>query len=164
MKIKTVVTVVLLVFVAASVVYLLVGELGSRSVRQPVAATDPEAALSAKGAGDWQVLVYYFHGTARCSNCIKFEAYSKEAIDESYLEALQSGHLDWVVVNVDDPENRHFIEDYRLVTRSLILVKMQDGRQVEWKNLEKIWQLVGDKAAFEQYVKGEIAVYLGEGL
>ena len=162
MKLKTVVTVVLLVFVAASVMYLLVGEVGSRSVGQPVDATLPEAASSVEDVSDGNVVVYYFHGTARCSNCIKFEAYSKEAIDESFSDALQSGRLNWVVVNVDDTENRHFIEDYRLVTRSLILVKMQDGRQVEWKNLEKIWQLVGDKTGFEQYVTNEIAVYLGD--
>ena len=84
MRLKTVVTVGLLALVGARVVYMLVGEVGSRSVRQPVATAAPEAILSAKGAGGGTVVVYYFHGTARCSNCVKFEAYSKEAIDESY--------------------------------------------------------------------------------
>ena len=163
MKLKSLVTMVLLVFVCASVIYLVMNEVRSRSDVQGNALETPVPSSSDPSTASDHVVVYYFHGTARCSNCIKFETYSKEAIDEAYSEAIQSGRLDWVVVNVDNPENRHFIEDYRLVTRSLILVKMHEDGQVEWKNLERIWQLVRDKAAFEQYVKNEIAAYLGEG-
>jgi hypothetical protein len=40
---------------------------------------------------------------------------------------------------------------------------MQDGEQVGWKNLQKIWELVGDKESFVKYVQSEVAEYLGEG-
>jgi hypothetical protein len=112
---------------------------------------------------DVKIVLYYFHATARCSNCRKFEAYSQEAIQQRFEDALDKGRLEWQAINVDEPTNTHYIEDYRLITRSLILVKMQDGEQVGWKNLQKIWELVGDKESFVKYVQSEVAEYLGEG-
>jgi hypothetical protein len=37
------------------------------------------------------------------------------------------------------------------------LVKMKDGKAEDWKRLDKVWALVGDKPAFIEYVRGEIA-------
>jgi hypothetical protein len=92
-----------------------------------------------------KVIAYYFHGTQRCPTCRKLEAYSGE------------------VVNVDEPLNKHFVNDYQLYTKSLVIVKMQGGKQVDWKNLQKIWELVGEKDDFMRYVQDEVSAYLGEG-
>ena len=66
------------------------------------------------------------------------------------------------MVNVDEVENTHFVNDYQLYTRSLVIAKMVDGKQTEWKNLKKIWELVGDKTAFMSYVQNEIRTYIGD--
>jgi hypothetical protein len=42
-----------------------------------------------------------------------------------------------------------------------VLVKISGGKQVKWKNLEKIWERVGDKDAFVKYIQDEIREYLG---
>lgn len=175
MKIKTILAIVLLVFVIGSVAYLIMGEVGSKSNSMPTGAQqqsvshpNPRANLPGakvnKGTGsDNKVVVYYFHGNVRCSNCWNFERYSDEIIHKAFAQELKTGRLEWRVTNVDETVNKHFIEDYRLITRSVIVAKMQDGRQVEWKNLPRIWELVRDKPAFMNYIQTEVTLYLGGG-
>jgi len=106
-------------------------------------------------------VVYYFHGTARCPTCRKFESFSSEALREAFAEALKDGRLEWRVVNIEEPDNEHFVSDYQLYSKSIVIVKIQDGKQIAWKNLKRIWELVRDKEAFMQYVKDEVSSYLG---
>ena len=107
-----------------------------------------------------KVIAYYFHTNTRCSTCKKIEAYSKEAINEGFKNELRNGTLELRIVNYEEPENRHFIKDYKLVTKSLILVNMIDGEQLEWTNLKLVWQLTSNKEAFLNYVRGEVRDYL----
>jgi len=109
-----------------------------------------------------QIIVYYFHGNMRCSNCIKIENYSKEAVDTGFTDALKNGVILWKVLNTDQPENEHFIKDYQLTTKSLVLVKMRDGNQLKWKNLKEVWNHLNDKDAFIKYVQDEVRLYLEE--
>lgn len=126
------------------------------------AATAPAAsnAAVADAGSRARVIAYYFHVTVRCPTCRAIEAYSKEAIEKGFPADLKNGTIEWRLVNVQLPENRHYIKDYRLFTRSLVLVKVRDGQHVEWRNLEKVWELVGDKAQFEKYVRTNVKDYL----
>jgi hypothetical protein len=107
-----------------------------------------------------KIVVYYFHGKFRCETCKRMEAYSTEAIKNGFPDQLKSGILEWQVVNVEEKGNEHFVKDYELFTKSLVMVEMKDGKQVRWKNLEKIWDLSTDKDAFVKYVKDEVSVYV----
>jgi hypothetical protein len=40
------------------------------------------------------------------------------------------------------------------------MVDVQNGKQVQWKNCEKIWDLVGAKPDFLKYVQDEVRGYL----
>ncbi|MHC4500996.1 MAG: nitrophenyl compound nitroreductase subunit ArsF family protein [Planctomycetota bacterium] len=164
MKAKTVITVVLLLFVVSSVAYLVVKELPLGSQAAPAEDDVPPAAAPTdeppSQSADLKVVVYYFHSTARCPTCRKFESYSDELIRQEFAQQLSDGRLEWRVVNVDEPGNKHFVTDYKLYTKSIVLVKDQPGKPPQWKNLEKIWQLVHDKQAFVKYIKDEIAQYL----
>lgn len=102
------------------------------------------------------VIVYYFHATRRCARCRLFEEYAREAIMNGFSDEIKEGTLAWRVVNVDEPANEHFVRDYSLATKSIVLVDMNRGREIRWKNLPRIWDLVGDKAAFIAYIQGEI--------
>ena len=110
-----------------------------------------------------KVVAYYFHTNARCDTCVKIEAYSKEAILEGFKTEVQNGTLELRVVNYEEPANRHFIKDYKLVSKSLILVNVVDGKQKEWTNLKLVWELVKNKNAFLNYVRGEVRDYLAKG-
>jgi hypothetical protein len=107
-----------------------------------------------------QVIAYYFHGNVRCPSCRKIEAYTKEAIDSAFGESLKSGKLEWRVVNTDSSENEHYLKDYQLFTKSVVLSDVHDGTQTRWKNLGKVWELLGDQAKFHAYIQDEMRPFL----
>jgi hypothetical protein len=133
-----------------------------------LAVYGPIASISAEQApapqpGAHKVIAYYFHTNTRCSTCIKIEQYSKEAIEQGFPEELKNGTLEMRIVNYENPENRHFMQDYKLVSKSLVLVNMVNGKQTEWTNLKVVWQLTGRKDAFLNYVRKEVRSYLAKG-
>jgi hypothetical protein len=107
-----------------------------------------------------KIVAYYFHGNFRCYNCFTIEQYSKEAIEKYFPEQLKNGKLTFSVINTDMPENEHFIKDYQLYTKSLIIAEFKNGKQVKWANLEKVWNYIRDRDAFYNYVKTEVEKYL----
>jgi hypothetical protein len=109
-----------------------------------------------------QVIAYYFHTTYRCPTCLKIEEYTRQAIMGAFPEEIKSGSLLWKSVNVEENGNDHFIKEYQLFSKSVIVVDMRDGKQVQWKNLKDIWKLAGSKEAFSRYIQGEVRQYLGK--
>ncbi|MHC4076762.1 MAG: nitrophenyl compound nitroreductase subunit ArsF family protein, partial [Planctomycetota bacterium] len=109
---------------------------------------------------DNQLIVYYFHGDQRCATCHKLETYAKEALDTYFADKIASKKIVWKVVNVDRTENSHFIQDYKLVTKSVVLSEVAHGKEVGWKNLDQIWQKVGNKESYLQYVCDSIWNFL----
>jgi len=102
-----------------------------------------------------KVIVYYFHGNKRCPSCRKIEAYTKEAV-----QSIDNNRLELRIVNIDEPDNKHFVKDYGLFTKSVVISSVKNGKQEKWKNLDKIWTLLGNEAAFEDYIKKEVKSYL----
>ena len=100
-------------------------------------------------------VAYYFHGDKRCATCKKLEAYSGEAFESGFQKELKDSLLIWKPVNYDERENKHFINDYNLYTKTLILSKIKDGEEVEWKDLDRIWKLVGNKDKYIEYIQSE---------
>ncbi len=117
-------------------------------------------AFAAENKPTAEVIVYYFHGTFRCYSCTMIENYSRQAIESNFKDALASGSLEFKAVNVEDKGNEHFVDDYQLYTKSLILSLVKDGKEIKHKNLDKIWRLAGNKEKFIEYVTGEVAELL----
>ena len=164
---KPVVTGLLLAFVAVSVVYLIVKERRTQrasvnTAEHPTAAQAPEENTLDTAAADHMLVVYYFHGNKRCYTCRTIEAYTEEAIKTGFPGELQSGRLVWRAVNVDDPENEHFVEDYALTTRTVVLVDVDRGNERKWTKLDLVWQLVRNKEAFVDYITENTNVYLAK--
>jgi len=157
MKAKKIVTVILLVFVATSVGYMVVRDRSS----QPEVRQDPPQSPSnpAEISPNQQIAVYYFHGDVRCPTCHKLESYAKEALDTYFAKDVADGKIQWKPTNIDTAGNEHFVKDYELVTKSVILSKMVNGQQVTWKNLDQIWDLVSDKDKYLAYVRDNVASF-----
>jgi hypothetical protein len=155
----------LAVLLAASLaVPFVVGE--RRRAEAATVPSEPAAAPvrpAAQAGSPVKIIAYYFHVTIRCDTCRRIESYSREAVERGFGRELKEGTISWRPVNVQLLENRHFIQDYRLYTRSLVLVKVREGRQVEWRNLERVWDLVGNQAEFVKYVQSNVRAYLGDG-
>jgi len=182
MKTRQILTIVLLLFVGVSLAFLI-----AKEVNRPVADTEQKADPAGQEtapekqiyqetktapeqlnqppvilAPEPEILLYYFYTNYRCVTCRKFEGYTDELLKGTFAQQLNDGRLKWLPVNVDEPKNSHFVKDYSLVTKSIVIVKQLDGKQTGWKNLDQIWQLVGDKQKFTNYVAGEINGFLGE--
>jgi hypothetical protein len=142
----------------AAVVFALT--VGAPCVSAQMAANEAASTQDAVTEG---VVAFYFHGNVRCATCRKIEAYSDEAIRDRFAKALEEGALSWRVVNVDEPKNKHFITDFELVTRSVVLVEYRAGEVVRWKRLDKVWQLVRSKNDFVEYVQNEASEFLEAG-
>lgn len=170
MKSKSLIAVTLLLFVAASMVYLALGDSPGRAenpgqnseTTDPVVATPGSGSLDRVEEAQHRVIAYYFHGTARCPTCRAIEQYAYEALVTGFPRELQFGVLEWHAINVEEPQNQHFIDDYELIMRSVILADMAGENQTKWKNLDRIWDLVGDKGAFISYVQEETRAYMEE--
>jgi hypothetical protein len=117
-------------------------------------------AFAADASPQSTVYAYYFHGTMRCPTCRKLEQYSKEVIERNFALDLASGGLAFKVVNVEERENEHYVKEYNLYTKSLVLSKVIDGKEISAKNLDKIWEYVGNKQKFSEYVTREIREFL----
>jgi len=109
---------------------------------------------------EYKITAYYFHGSFRCITCTDMEKYSKEAIEANFKDALVSGKLEFKAVNVEESGNEHFVDDYQLYTKSLILSLVKDGVEIKSKNLDKIWQYAGNKQKFIEYVANGVNSFL----
>jgi len=107
-----------------------------------------------------KVIVYYFHGTYRCPSCTKIEKWSYEAIKDFFPKELKEDRLLWKPVNVEKPENRHFIKEYSLFTKSLIITRVKGEKQTKWENLDKVWRFLGDQEKFFVYVTQKVRNYM----
>jgi hypothetical protein len=107
-----------------------------------------------------KIVIYYLYVMPRCQTCLNIEAYSKEAIETAFGDELQNGTVEWHAYDTGMPEYEHYWCDFELETKSLVVVEMMDGKQVRWKNCERVWDLVEDKPAFLKYVQDEVRAYL----
>jgi len=108
-----------------------------------------------------QVIAYYFHNTIRCKTCLKIERTAREAMEEVFAADFASGTLIWQSLNMEKPENEHFVYDYRLAMPSLVLVLTEEETEVDWKRLDDTWTHIRDEDKFIVYVVEETKAYLG---
>lgn len=162
MTAKRIITAVLLLFivVAAGIFIMKVVPTGNPNERVKEEAAEQAVSDSIMTDAD---VVYYFMTTQRCPSCMKIEAFTKEAVERDFASRLKDGTMIWKMVKVDETANRHFIQDYRLYTKSVVLVRYRDGKQVAWKNLDEVWNLLGDETAFQNYIVKEVITFFGEG-
>ncbi|MBI4718468.1 MAG: hypothetical protein HY763_11725 [Planctomycetes bacterium] len=141
----------LLLFVAASAVYLVIGKAGSR----------PTGGDAADGESGAAVVAYYFHGSARCTTCLTMERFAKEAVEQAFAGDIAAGRVRWRAINYDEPDNGHFVQQFELVASALVIAA--PGAPPAWRKLERIWDLVGDEVAYKDYVVSEVGAVLRGG-
>ncbi|CAK8722076.1 MAG: hypothetical protein CDV28_1107 [Candidatus Electronema aureum] len=156
-KSKSIAAVLLALFIAA-------GGSFAESAAETSAAGSSQPPAAAQKTEQSTTRVYYFHGNQRCTTCKKIEALTKKTVEESFAGQLKDGSMEVQVVNVDKSENEHFVEEYQLATRSVVVSQIKQGKEAKWRRLDKVWQLVHDEAAFAQYLRDEINLLLnGKG-
>ena len=79
--------------------------------------------------------------------------------------------LGWIIISslLSVPQVAQFLQKYMgkvlgplLIVTGLILSLVKDGKEIKWKNMDKIWEYVGNKERFIDYVKSGVADLLKE--
>ncbi len=94
--------------------------------------------------------LYYFHGNVRCLTCKHFEDWTRSVAKELPVS--------FQVINTDEDENTHYLHDYSLYTKSVVIV----DRNGKFKNLDKIWMLSRDENEFRAYIMQEVKQFMKE--
>lgn len=175
MKLKQAVTLPLLLFVGASIVYWVVAEAPTPDTKSPATIPDGQTGPAAGSAAPVEVrpgestaaaapgsrsarktIAFYFHGMQRCPTCLAIERLAHETLNEQFAAELSRGELEWRVLNTEEPANTHYVKSYNLVTSSLVLVKMRDGAEESWTNLDRVWTLVHDEPDYKRYIVEQV--------
>ncbi|PKM97273.1 MAG: hypothetical protein CVU79_09030 [Elusimicrobia bacterium HGW-Elusimicrobia-3] len=125
----------------------------------PAAAAVPAAKrkkpAAVKAAQAKTAVVYYFYTNARCSSCTTIEAYTREAVSKHFAQPYKGWRVEFRGVNIDEKANEHFTRDYWLSSKSVVVQKFEGEKALEWGMLKSVWQLLGDKEKFMDYVASE---------
>lgn len=170
-EMKHLVTGALLAFVAVTGITLAVKETAhARAVSEAASArlaSVPPAGAEAPGEGSSApaepastVVVTYFHTTARCVSCLKIEDLTNATMAERFAAPIAEKRVVWRSVNLDEPANAHYAKDYALHTKSVVVSEVKGGFEVRWKNLDRVWHLLGDPESFQSYVEKEVQGFL----
>ena len=62
------------------------------------------------------------------------------------------------MVNLESKGNDHYIDDFQLITRSVVLAVEQGGKVIEYRRLDGVWQLFTDEQKFTNYIYREIGL------
>lgn len=131
-----------------------------RLAHAPAAPVAAPAAAPPPAAKPATIFVTYFHTTARCTSCLKIEDLTASTMTTRFAAPIADKRIVWRSVNLDEPENAHFAKDYGLFTKSVVVSEVKEGREVRWKNLDKVWNLLGDPEEFRAYVEKEVQGFL----
>ena len=130
-------------------------------LRSASPATENPAQGSAEQLSGDKVILYYMHATFRCFTCNSIETMAKEVVETDFPEALADGRLEWQVVNFQ--ENTALGRQYGVGTSTLVISKIQDGKEVKFQRLDEVWQKISNPQAFKQYVDETVQLYLDGG-
>lgn len=147
-------------FLAAVLVAFALGSIAYSFVLG-VSGTPDDTAEFASLPANAELIVYYLSEGKDCTTCEHLDAYTREAIETYFAGDLASGRIVWRTADMDRPEHKHFVSDYILFTKSIVLVRVQDGIETDYKNLRGIWHRVYDKPAFIEYIRSEVEDFLG---
>ncbi len=109
-----------------------------------------------------QYVISYLHLNRRCSTCKKLEAYSEEAISSAFEKELADSTFIWKSVNFEEEENKHLGITYQLYSQSLVISKLENGKETDWKNLDKIWDFTDDKEKYIAYVQKTVKEFIAK--
>lgn len=115
-------------------------------------ATAPAVVTLRPGVVPEVTRVTYFSSDVRCMTCVRIERLTREVVERNFASELRSGRVTFQIVNLDGPGNAHFVRDYRLISKTVIVSDLAGGEEIGWENLQQVWTKHRDEQAFEAYV------------
>lgn len=104
------------------------------------------------------VTVTYFTTDVRCTSCHKIERLTRESLETNFAEAMETGQIRFQTVNIDREENKHYIYDYDLSFKTVVVAgPSQNADAPEWEKLDDVWRLLDAPENFAAYVNAAVA-------
>jgi hypothetical protein len=150
MKGKTILKLGLNIFIMVSCVVLVV-----RSFQKPPTAEGPN--LPKNG-----LVVAYMHGAVRCPTCKSIESQTHKTIADRFGPQLKDATASWIILDYEKPQNAALAKEYEVAMPSVLLLKREEGKTVEGKNLARVWELVGEPEKFADYIGSEVDKMLNQ--
>jgi len=107
-------------------------------------------------AVDDGLVVYYFYSNTRCPTCRAIESQAHETVRSGFAAQLDSGEVVWKILNYEQSAVAELAKKFEIQVPVVVLARMKGGQIEDWKRLDEVWALVGDKPAFTEYVREEI--------
>lgn len=154
MKTKTIVSVVLLAFVAVSVAFAFRKIAPTSSTNQQEPSTSNVADIVATPVGldaklaETQFTAVYFHAAHRCPTCRKIESFSHEALTAE----IEAGKIAWQIADYTSDANAKLVDQFKVFTSTVVLVEVKEGKVARWKNLEEVWNHTSDQTDFTAFI------------
>ena len=154
---KKFMTILLLLFIMASIGFMVIKRIKGRSSVTPAVRTEQTTpAVSQKKD---PLTVYYFHGNQHSMTCNKMEQLTRQAVEEKYAEELASGKIVFRSVNVEEPVNEHFIKNFGLTGQNVVV--SGNGR---FEKFDSVWDLIREPEKFLSYIQGGIKKMMEKSL
>lgn len=154
MKTKTLFGILLLGFVAVSVAlaFRKIGPQSSSDAQQTVATNEAGVAATPVGLNaqlaESQFSAVYFHAANRCQTCRKIEKFAHEALTPE----IEASKLAWQTADFTASDNASLVDQFKVYTSTVVLVEVQDGKVVRWRNLEEVWNHTSKQADFTAFI------------
>jgi hypothetical protein len=125
-----------------------------------ISNTQPSVETLPVVAGNQVVMTYFISGV-RCESCKKIEDLSRETAEKSFSAEVATQKLVFRVIDTGEPANRHYVDDYKLTSKTVVISHRVDGKETEWKDMDKVWDLLDQPDAFRSYLASVIQDYFG---
>lgn len=102
-----------------------------------------------------RVEVFVFHRTQRCISCVTMGKFAEKTVVERFGKELRDGRIEFREINVDDPKNRELSVKFRAAGSSLFINAIR-GETEDIQEDVAVWRLLGEEAAFKNYLAGKI--------
>lgn len=99
-------------------------------------------------------VLFYFHGSRRCRTCTQMEQMAREVLAKRLKADASSVDVPLQCVNLDLPENQHYVTDFSLTMRTFVLVE-----GARFTVLDQCWRLAHDEGAFKDYLARNISAF-----
>lgn len=154
MKTKSIFSLLLLIFVGISIV-VAVRKIGppaksdssdTAAAATMTSATTPVGLQSSLAESPFSAV--YFHAPHRCPTCRTIESFTHEALNPE----IEAGKISWQIADYTSDENVSLVKQFDVYTSTVVLVRVQDGEIVRWKNLEEVWNHTNDQVEFTDFI------------
>ena len=75
-----------------------------------------------------KVMIYFFHGTHRCTGCINAEKATVAVLNELYKVQQDNGTLKFLSVNFEEENNKALADKYQVAWNSLLIVPVNNTK------------------------------------